>query len=120
ARASRQEQGGLTAERLFLRYFRPLYEPGADLARLRTTDANPAGNPRIFAQLEAIADTFAKLAPEALGDPELELDRSDASVHRLAALLTRERRDALLTPVTAPGEVPPLVHLVTHGAVYVA
>src|SRR5690606_3193001 len=79
-----------------------------------------AGNPRIFAQLEAIADTFAKLAPEALGDPELELDRSDASVHRLAALLTRERRDALLTPVTAPGEVPPLVHLVTHGAVYVA
>jgi hypothetical protein len=110
----------LSAERLFERYFLPLYPPEvrADLASARTTDANPAGNPRITSQLDTIAETFAKLAPVALGDETLELDFSDASVHRLSKLLTRERRDALLTPVERAGELPPLVQLVTHGAVY--
>lgn len=101
----------LTAEQLFLRHFRALYPEDADLRRLRTTDANPANNPHIVAQLEGIADTFAAMAPTVLDAPDLALDRSDASVHRLAARLTRERRDRLL----ASGD---LVHLVTHGAVY--
>jgi hypothetical protein len=104
----------LSAQQLFERFFLPLYPPKSDLAELRSKDVNPAQNPRILAQLDDIAETFAKLAPKELGaDPEL--DFSDASVHRLAALLTRERRDALLE-----GEpIPPLVQLVTHGAVYV-
>jgi hypothetical protein len=101
----------LTAEQLFRQHFHESYPPGADLARLRTTDANPGKNPGIFAKLEAIADTFAAMAPRALDVPELLLDRSDASVHRLGALLTRARRDALL----ASGDIVPLV---THGAVY--
>ena len=40
----------LTAERLFERFFAPLYPRGADLAALRKTDANPAENPAIFAE----------------------------------------------------------------------
>jgi hypothetical protein len=108
----------LTAERLFERFFAPHYPRGADLAALRATDANPAKNPAIFAQLDALAETFARLAPEALGAPDLALDFTDASVHRLARRLTRERRDAWLAP-EAPGEPPPLVRLVTHGALYV-
>lgn len=110
----------LTAERLFERYFLPLYPPDAraDLAKARTTDANPANNPRLFAQLDEIADVFAKLAPEAFGAPDLALDRSDASVHRLGARLGRELRDRWLAPA-APGEPPLLVNVVTHGAVYV-
>ena len=111
----------LTAERLFRRYFLPLYPPAAqaDLAAVRAADANPGGNPHIVAQLEGIAQTFAKLAPQALGSAELELDFSDASVHRLGASLTREIRDRLIQPVTEQGEVPPIVQVVTHGAVYV-
>jgi hypothetical protein len=110
----------LTAERLFERYFLPLYPPDAraDLGRARAADANPAGNPAIFAQIDEAAAIFARLAPAALGDPELALDFGDASVHRLSALLTRERRDALLDP-REPGEPPLLVTLVTHGAFYV-
>lgn len=105
-----------TAEALFEKLFAPLYPPDVDLARARTEDVNPAQNPRLLEQLDAIADTFVEVAPQALG-AEIELDGSDASVHRLASALTRERRDALL----APGDdgIPPLVHLVTHGAVYV-
>src|SRR6185369_4681082 len=102
----------LTAARLFERAFAPLYPPGVDLARLRETDENPAGNPAIFAQLDELATIFARLAPEALGAPELALDFTDASVHRLSRLLTRERRDAWI-------EGSRLVTLVTHGALYV-
>ncbi|MEM9692101.1 MAG: hypothetical protein AAGA56_06130 [Myxococcota bacterium] len=109
-----------SAESLFEQYFLALYpsaEPEA-LQRLRTEDANPGGNPHIFAQLEAIAETFTKVAPRALGTPSLHLDYSDASVHRLAAALDRDTRDRLLRSASAD-EPPPLVHLVTHGAVYV-
>jgi hypothetical protein len=117
----RQPGGELTAERLFRRYFLPLYPPEVrdDLAKARTTDANPAGNPKILEQLDAIAETFVKAAPGALGQEDLELDYSDASVHRLAQALTRQARDALITPVDKVGEVPPIVMVVTHGAVYV-
>lgn len=109
--------GRLTAELLFERWFLPLYPPDAraDLARARATDANPAGNPSILAQIDETAAVFARLAPAALGAPELALDFTDASVHRLAPLVTRERRDAWLSP----GEPPMVVTLATHGALYV-
>jgi hypothetical protein len=112
----------LTAERLFERLFLPCYPPDAraDLARARATDANPAQNPAVLAQLDEAAAIFARLAPAALGAPDLVLDLTDASVHRLAPLLTRACRDALLEPDAsrAAGEPPMLVTLVTHGALY--
>ncbi|WP_437676472.1 hypothetical protein [Sorangium sp. So ce131] len=120
----------LTAAKLFERYFAPYYPADAlaDLAGARATDANPAGNPSILAQIEHAAAVFARLAPEAFGLPDLELDLSDASVHRLGAALTRERRDAWLAPGASPtggspeqgaGAPSMLVTLVTHGALYV-
>lgn len=111
-----------TADQIFQRYFLPLYPPEdrSRLGEVRRSDRNAAANPRIFEQLEAIAAAFARLAPKLLQKPDLQLDYSDASVHRLAACLTKEVRDQLTEAVSAAGEVPPLVNLVTHGAVYVA
>jgi hypothetical protein len=110
----------LSAERLFECWFLPLYPPDArrDLAKARATDANPGLNPAIFAQLDEAAGIFARLAPAALEAPDLALDFTDASVHRLAPLLTRERREAWLAPTSAH-EPPLLVRLVMHGACYV-
>jgi hypothetical protein len=113
--------GALSAERLFEEYFLPGYpeEARADLARARATDANPGNNPSIVATLEEAADLFAKLAPAELGDPGLVLDRTDASVHRLAARLTRERRDAWLRP-SRMGGPPMILNLAIHGGLYLA
>lgn len=108
-----------TPSLLFERCFLPLYAPEirGNLARARTTDVNPAGNPNVLAAVDGIAEAFARMAPEVLGrDPGL--DFSDASVHRLASALNREVRDRLLTPLPGSNEVAPLVSLVTHGAVY--
>lgn len=104
----------LTAEALFRDVFLPKYPEDArsDLGRARSTDANPAKNPSIYAQLDDVAETFVKVAPTAMGLPDLALDFSDASVHRLSAALTTERRDALL----AKDE---LFNVVVHGAAYV-
>ncbi len=121
---------GLTAEQIFERWFLPLYPPDvrADLGRARTTDANLARNPSILAGIDEAAAIFARLAPAALGAPDLALDFTGASVHRLSPLLTRERRDAWLSASAIPGPgsdpgldaAPPLlVTLVTHGALYV-
>ena len=96
-----------TAESLFRQYFFPLYPPG-DLERSRAEDANPARNPAIYAQLEDIAQVFAKNAPAALG---LDLDFSDASVHRLSKALADNR-----TRLFENGEI---ANVVIHGAVYV-
>jgi hypothetical protein len=111
---------GLLAEQLFERVFFPLYptDARADLARARVADANPGNNPSILAQIDEAATVFARLAPAAFDAPDLALDFTDASVHRLSPLLTRERRDAWLVP-GAQGEPPLLVKLVTHGALYV-
>lgn len=111
----------LTSEALFERYFLPLYPPEVrrDLAKARATDANAAENPSIYAQLEAIAQTFAELAPHAFGAPDLALDFTDASVHRLGVLLTEELRDKWLAP-NEDGSPPLITQVVIHGAVYVA
>jgi len=112
-----KEPQKVTAERLFRGVFEPLYPRGADLAELRATDANPAGNPSILAALDETARVFATLAPRALSAPSLILDFSDASVHRLAPLLTAEVRERMLEK---RGDEPPLLtHFVIHGAVYV-
>lgn len=117
----------MTAEDIFDRYFAPLYPKDAldDLALARSRDANPAKNPSILALIADGASIFARLAPEALGEPGLELDFSDASVHRLSAAMTKERRDAWMgmgmgmSSSASPGEPPMLVTFVTHGALYV-
>lgn len=111
----------LTAELLFDRFFLPYYPKDArlDLAKARAVDANPAQNPGILAQIDAIAETFARLAPSAFGAPDLVLDYSDASVHRLGALVTRERRDAWIATKASAEEPPLVVQVVTHGALYV-
>ncbi|HVY46181.1 MAG TPA: hypothetical protein VHB21_09895 [Minicystis sp.] len=109
----------LTAESLFLRAFAPLYprEALADLAAVRRTDANPAENPAVLAQLAGAAAAFAHLAAGPLGAPRVALDFSDRSVHEISARLTRERRDAWLA--ARAGETSLLVKLAIHGALYV-
>ena len=69
----------VTAESLFATYFWPLYPPDAqDLAAVRSTDANPAGNPAVVAHLDDAARIFQKMAPS-LFDEDLALDRTDAA-----------------------------------------
>jgi hypothetical protein len=111
----------LTAERLFEQVFWPLYpeDVRADLTRARTTDANPAGNPRLLESFDEIARTFVRMAPSVFSGDELALDQSDASVHRLSAALTRPRRDAWMRE-RGPDGAPLLAHVVVHGAIYVA
>lgn len=111
----------LTAERLFEAYFAPWYpeDARADLAHARATDANPGKNPTLLAHFDEAARIFANLAPGAFGASDLDLDFSDESVHRLAARITRERRDAWLAPVDGGAAPPLLVNVVTHGAIYV-
>jgi hypothetical protein len=114
----------VNAEQLLLRFFLPLYPPevragGAEgLARARAEDANPAGNPTIVQHLADAAEQFVLNAPALFGR-DLGLDRSDASVHRLGAALTRERRDAWMAQ-GAPGTAESvLFNAVVHGAAYV-
>jgi hypothetical protein len=108
------------AEELFVRWFLPLYPPDAreNLARARAADANPGGNPAFVAHLGEAAERFVANAPVLFG-ADLGLDGSDASVHRLSAALTRERRDAWAAS-GAPGSPENLVfNAVVHGAAYV-
>jgi hypothetical protein len=110
----------VTPEDLFAGYFLPLYPPDsrADLARARATDANPGRNAALYGHLDEAADRFVANAP-GLFDADLGLDRTDASVHRLSAALTAERRDAWATR-GAPGTPEnALFNAVVHGAAYV-
>lgn len=106
-----------TPERLFDELFAPLYPAGIKLDELRATDANPAGNPAIGAHLGELATTFARLAPEALGAPELELALDDASVHRVSARLDRATRDRWIGERDGSG-TSKLAVIVAHGAVW--
>ena len=130
-----------STEALFDKYFLPLYPPEArrDLARARATDANPGKNPTILAQLHDIAQIFAELGPRAFGrrspsrntgslaarkpdtaspKPELLLDFTDASVHRLGVLLTEDIRDRWMA-APEDGSPPMITQVVIHGAIYV-
>lgn len=108
-----------TAEALFKTLLAPLYPEGAlaELATIRATDANPAGNAQLVAKLAETAEVFTHMAPRFVGDG-LSLDLSDASVHRLSHAMTRERRDAMLRQ-PGPEGVPVLAYFVIHGAAYV-
>src|SRR5260370_4867129 len=74
----------LTAERLFERYFWPLYPDDAkrDLERARRTDANPAGNVYILRTLDEITDTFVGMAGPALCAEGRLLYRAGSAAHR--------------------------------------
>jgi hypothetical protein len=114
----------VNAEQLFLRFFLPLYPPevrdggAAGLAHARAEDANPAANATLFAHLADAADQFVANAP-ALFAGDLQLDRSDASVHRLGAALTRARRDVWMARGAAGTAESMLFNAVVHGAAYV-
>lgn len=110
----------MDAEELFVRWFLPLYPPDAraDLARARAADANPGKNPAIEAHLGEAAQAFVANAPRLFG-ADLGLDGTDASVHRLSAALTPERRDAWAA-AGAPGSPENvLFNAVVHGSAYV-
>jgi hypothetical protein len=107
-------------EELFTRYFLPVYPPDsrADLARARAVDANPARNPSILAHVDEAAERFVLRARDLFG-VDLALDRSDASVHRLSAALTVERRTRWAGQGAAGTSENALFNVVVHGAAYV-
>ncbi len=112
----------MNAEDLFARFFLPLYPPDArspaDLARARSTDANPSGNVFIAAHIEDATERFTARAHELFGT-DLVLDRTDASVHRVSAALTRDRRNTWAAQ-GAPGSADNvLFNVAIHGAAYV-
>jgi len=108
------------AEAIFTRYFLPLVpaEQRFDLARSRRVDANPGRNRAIIGHLDDAANRFVHNAATLFG-AHLSLDRSDASVHRLSAALTRARRDSWASrgPAGTPESL--LFNAVVHGAAYV-
>jgi len=108
----------LTSDIIFERYFLPLYPLDArtDLTKTRSTDANAAHNPNIVSQIDEIAHIFAQLAPRAFNQPDLKLDFTDASVHKLGLLLTREIRDSWLAP--SAGGPRMIAQVAIHGAIY--
>jgi hypothetical protein len=110
----------VTAEQLFRSIFLPLYPPdaAADLAHARATDANPANNAAIAAHLDDAAKVFVRQAPALFGE-DLALDFSGASIRRLSAALTRERRDAWTRAGAAGTADNELFNAVVHGAAYV-
>jgi hypothetical protein len=109
-----------TAETLFRAYLLPLYPEAAarDLALARATDANPGHNPSFARHLDDASRVFAERAPSLLGKP-VALDYSDASVHRLSALVTRDRRDSWASHGAAGSGENELFNVVVHGAAYV-
>ena len=110
----------VTAESLFRTYFWPLYPADTrDLARSRSIDANPAKNPSILAHLDDAAHTFTVNARALFGGEDLELDRSDASVHRLSAAITPARRDRWIATGGEGTSASALFNVVVHGAAYI-
>jgi hypothetical protein len=113
----------VSPEDLFAAYFFPLYPAdlradGEALGKSRLLDANPGGNVGLPDHLADAAVRFVANAT-ALFDADLALDRSDESVHRLAAALTRERRDAWAEEGAVGTAANVLFNVVVHGAAYV-
>ena len=114
----------LTAEAIFAQLLRPLYPANAidDLEALRATDANPANNPHVMAQLDEVADVFVAMHARVLGldlGHDLDLDFTDASVHRLGAALDRKTRDRLASQGQEGTPDNALFNVIVHGAAYV-
>ncbi len=110
-------------ESFFEAVFGPLYPAGyrAELAALRADRPEPCTHAGTLARLDEIAETFKRMAPALIGISDTSLDDTDASIHRLAIVLTRDRRDALMAERTRePPHVPLLAMLAIHGSVYVA
>ncbi len=106
----------------FEEVFAPLYPAGyrAELADIRAHRPEPCSHPGTLARLDDIAETFKRLAPSLLRISDASLDDTDASIHRLSVVLTRDRREALLAQHTAEQPVVPLLAvLAIHGAIYV-
>ncbi len=108
------------AQEIFTKHFLPLYPPDAfaDLAAARATDVNPAKNPAIIDHLQDAAKIFAARGRELFG-ADLDLDFSDASVHRLSAKITRELRDRWRNTGAVGSAENELFNVVVHGAAYV-
>ena len=106
----------VTPETIFREVFLPHYPPGTSLESVRRTDANPGKNPEILHAIDETALVFAGLAEEALGE-SLELDGSDASIHRLSRALTAAARDSLYSRRHAGERL--LLLFVAHAAIYV-
>jgi len=107
----------LRAEAIFEELLRPLY-PRDDLDALRARDANPGGNPTVLARLDDVARTFVALHARVF-DRDLDLDFSDASVHRLGAALDRRTRDRLWSQGARGTPENALFNVIAHGAPYV-
>jgi hypothetical protein len=107
-------------EEIFVRYFLPLYplDTRDDLARVRASDANPGRNPSFATHLDEAAQRFVLNAGALFGE-RLELDGSDASVHRLSAALTMDRRNAWAAGAAEGSATNPLFNVVVHGAAYI-
>jgi hypothetical protein len=108
------------AQEIFMKYFLPLYPPDAfaDLAAARATDVNPAKNKAIYDHLEDAAKVFAARGAE-LFESDLDLDFSDASVHRMSARITRDLRDRWRKSGAVGTPENELFNVVVHGAAYV-
>jgi len=112
---------------LFRRYFLPLYpvDVARDLEHARNIDANPADNATILAHLADAAARFvaraATLIPHDSNNAprELDLDYSDASIHRLSAAWTPERIAAWAASGAAGSPDNELFNVVVHAAAYV-
>jgi hypothetical protein len=100
---------------LFETHFLPLYPEGlaSDLARTRSTDANPGKNPRFAGELRDAAERFRMLS-----GLDVDLDYSARSVRELGVAITTARRDAWLQKASSEG-LCEIVPLVIHGAAYV-
>jgi hypothetical protein len=111
----------LTAELLFERYLWPLYpaDVRGDLTRARQTDANPGNNPALVDHLDDAARVFAGMASGLFDGQDLRLDRTDASIHRLSAALTPERRDTWASRGEAGTADNELFNVLVHASAYV-
>ncbi|MBI5533131.1 MAG: hypothetical protein HY898_10465 [Deltaproteobacteria bacterium] len=110
------------AQSLFERVFWPLYPEDVrdNLAAARESFVNPANDCGLTELIEEIAEAFKLLAPSILGLPQSALDDTDASVHRLGAALTRDRRDRLLLEQTVGRNRTPLLAMIAiHGTAYI-
>ena len=114
----------VTAESLRRQFFLPLYpedarsEPYQPAQPAEAADANP--NPMIRAHIEDAATIFVANAPIILEMPanELDLDYSDASVHRLSKAITKARRDQMMASGEPGSPENALFNFVVHGTMY--